>query len=473
MPHGSVTDTIDPAQNSNIFENLVNYSVCNTLTEVDADGRVQPCLAQSWESSGDARHWLFTLRSGVEFHSGRGLQPADVIASINHHRGDKSTSSVKPVTEQIDSIVPVGDRQVSFTLTRGNADFPYAIGMYNFGIFPAGADGSLDWRSADGTGGYLLKEFQPGVRARLERNPNYWRSDRAHFDSAEVLAIYDSAARINALRDGSVDCISQVEVKIVDKLARVPGIAIKETSGPLHYSFAMNTRAAPFSDNDVRLALKYAVDREDLLRKILRGHGHVGNDQPIGPSYKFYAADIPQRSYDPDRARFHLRKAGFSALHLQLNTSDGAYVGAVDAATLLREYMAPAGITVDVVRASSDTYYSNVWMKRPWVTSWWGGAPTVDSMFSMAYARDVAWNDSFWVNDPFNALLQRARAELDEAKRAQMYREMQLMVRDEGGEIIPLFPNNVFAASTRLRHGKIANVYDLDGCQIIERWWYA
>jgi peptide/nickel transport system substrate-binding protein len=330
----------------------------------------------------------------------------------------------------------------------------------------------LDWQPGIASGGYKLKSFEPGVRAFFERNPNYWKEGHAHADEVELLTIADPTARSNALVTGEVHAIDQVDLKTADLLARKDGIHVEESTGPLHYVFPMQMDKPPFDDPNVRQALKFALDREELLQKILRGRGSVGNDNPIGPSYRYYAADLEQNSYDPDKARFHLKEAGLSELTVDLSSADAAYAGAVDAAVLYKEHAAKAGITINVVREANDGYWSNVWMKKPWVASYWGGYSTEDTMFSTGYSPGAAWNDTQFNNEAFNKLLVQARAELDEAKRREMYREMQRILRDEGGVIVPMFANAVTARTDAINHGEhVSAVRAFDGRRIIERWW--
>jgi len=256
-------------------------------------------------------------------------------------------------------------------------------------------------------------------------------------------------------------------------LKKQSGIEVADTAGALHYTYPMNTQAAPFDNNDVRLALKYAVDREELLQKVLRGYGTLGNDHPVAPGHQFVAADLEQRQYDPDRAKHHLKKAGLSKLEISLSVSDFLYAGAVDGALLYKEKATGAGIDLTVVREPSEGYFSNVWKKKPFVASYWGARPTADLILTVGYASGAPWNDSFFENERFNKLLVGARAELDTSKRAEMYREMQIILRDEGGSIIPLFANNVFAMSKKVGHPtSMAGNWECDGGRPLERWWF-
>ena len=195
------------------------------------------------------------------------------------------------------------------------------------------------------------------------------------------------------------------------------------------------------------MAIKHGIDREELLTKVLSGYGALANDNPIAPSIPFWA-DLEQRTYDPDKARHHLKRSGYDNVALDLSAADAAYGGAVDAAVLMQEQLARAGVKVNVVREPNDGYWSNVWMKKPWCAAYWGGRPTCDWMFSQAYATGANWNDTAWSNERFDELLLEGRTELDPALRGEIYHEMQEIVRDDGGAVIWAF------AQLRRRHGR-------------------
>ena len=267
-------------------------------------------LAESWEASADAATWTFKLRSGVEFHNGKTMTAEDVIASINHHRGEDTKSAAKPIVAPIEDMKADGPDRVVFSLTGGNADFPFIVSDYHLVIKPANEDGSIDWQSGVSTGGYTIETFEPGVRADLKRAPNYFKADNANFDTVEILSIIDVAARTNALTTGELDTMDRADLKTVHLLQRNQEIRLQEGTGTLHYTVPMRTDTAPFDDNNVRMALKHAVDREAIVKTVLKGHGAFGNDHPISPSNRFHASELPQRSYDPDKSKFYLKQAG-------------------------------------------------------------------------------------------------------------------------------------------------------------------
>ena len=465
----ALSDSLDPATISGSFmTNLSFGQLRNNLVELDAQGNLVPELAESWEVSANAKQWRFQLRKGVEFHHGKSLNAHDVIASFNHHRGKDSISAAKSLLDNIESINADGKHGVVFTLQTGQADFSYVLTDYHLTIQPAGETIT----TGVGTGGYRLIHLELGVRALTERNPNYWKANRAHFDAIEMLAIPDVNARTTALQTGELDLMNRCEFKTLHLLEQLPGIQVLQATGAQHYTLPMLTDVAPFDDNHVRLALKYGINRPALLNTILRGYGRIGNDHPIAHTQRSFATELPQRQYDPDKAKFHLKQAGLSQLTVRLSTADIAFSGAVDAAILYKEHATQAGINIEVVREPADGYWENVWLKKPFCVCSWAGRPTPDLMFTLAYGAGSVWNDSHFHHARFQQLLTAARAELGEAKRFEMYAEMQGIVRDEGGVIIPLFAAYVSAANTRLRFGPLAGNLELDGGKCAERWWW-
>ncbi len=288
LGHGATTDSLDPGTFQDAYMQTVGYGLRNNLTEVNADNELIGELAESWEASPDAKSWRFKLRQGVEFHNGKTMEASDVVASVQHHRADDSKSAAKAILESIVDIKADGKNMVEVSLKEGNADFPYIMSDYHITIMPA-KDGKVDWKTGVGTGAFVLDSYEPGVRTSLKRNPNFWKQGRGHFDSAEAIVIADVAARTNALTTGEIDAMDRLDIKTLHLLKRNKNIEIVESSGNAHYTFAMLTDVAPFDNNHVRLALKYGLDRKALLQTILRGHGYIGNDHPIGRANRYLA----------------------------------------------------------------------------------------------------------------------------------------------------------------------------------------
>lgn len=477
---GSTTETLDALRSTGaVVEISNNWCWGSNLTEVQPDGSIAPELAESIESTPNARTWRFKLRKGVEWHNGKSLTPEDVIDSINRHRGEESESAIKSLFTSVVDVRRDGDTVV-FELDSPNADFPYILSDYHAVIMASNGDGTVDTASGNGTGPYVLESYNPGVRALFKRNPNYFKPDRAHFDEVESLVLIDPAARQSALITGEVDVIDSVTPKTASRLARVDGLKIQEVTGTQHRTMVMRLDTAPFDNFDLRMALKLSVKRQEMIDKIEGGHGVIGNDHHISPSQLYYNSELPQREYDPDKARYHLKKAGLQGVNVELLASPAALNGATDAAVLLQASAKPVGINVEVKRVPSDGFWSNVWNQpgNGFVTSYWGGRPTNDWMFSSCCVADSSWNDTVWRNtsasDRFNQLIVAARSELDTGKRKDMYWECQRLLHEDGGVIVWGFTNYLHGLSSKVMHPEtIAGNWTLDGCKSAERWWFA
>ncbi|MDQ0470850.1 ABC transporter substrate-binding protein [Labrys wisconsinensis] len=474
LDDGNTSDALDPATTNSRFMITLAHTRTNFLTEIAGDNTVTGELAESFEGSKDARTWTLKLRKGVEFHHGKTFDARDAAASLNLHRGADSKSAAKPLLAAIEEIVVDDDHTLVLKLNQGNADIPYILTDYHLIMLPLGKDGKIDPMDNAGTGGYVLETFQPGVRATMKRFANYWKPDRAHFDSVVFTAVNDYVARQTALLSTELDAIIECDYKTVDLLAKAPDIEVDEVPSGTHVGMPMLCDAKPFDNPDLRLALKYATDREQLMRLVLKGHGSIGNDHPISPIMPFFDASQPQRHYDPDRARSLIRKAGLDGLTIQLSAADTVIAGAVDMAALFAETVKKIGVNVEVKREPNDSYWSNVWLKKPFCMAGWGQRPTPDIIFSLGYAAGADWNESHFKNERFNKLLVEARAEIDARRRTDMYGEMQRLVSDEGGTIIPFFRNWVYARHSKVAHGpKLSASWPLDGARGAERWWFA
>ena len=474
IAHGSTTDNVDPATYENGFSVNYGWAWGNCLMTANSKGELVGDLAESVESS-DGKVWTAKLKKGVTFHNGKSLDADDVIASIQHHLGEDSKSAAKGVIGGVESMKKEDANTVVFTLKTPDADFPYILSDYHLLIMPA-ADGKVDATSAIGTGPYKSDRYEPGVRAEMSRFDGYHDSDAAHFDEVLMLSIIDATARQQALLSGDVDAIDNVDPKTVDLLARAPIINILETTGTQHYTFPMRVTSDPFTNLDLRNALKLAVNRKELVDKILLGHGTVGNDHPIGANQPFHA-DLPQREFDPEKAAELYKKSGHSGT-IQLSASNAAFAGAVDAAELIAASAKQAGIDVQVVREAEDGYWSNVWNKKGWCACYWSGRPTVDWMYRSGYVDDIEWNDTDWRTqdgaDEFNKLVREARGEVDQTKRAELYRQTQEILRDKGGALVPMFANYIHGLSKKVSTGEsVSASSEFDGNKSTQRWWFS
>ena len=292
---GATGDVLDPGLILDSYMINVQFGqLRNNLSEVSVSGELIPELAESWDATPDAKSWMFKIRQGVEFHNGKTLDSQDVVDSLRHHLAEDSKSAAKGILGGIESVEADGKHGVTVHLTGGDADFPFLMSDYHLLICPSKGDGTIDWESGVGTGGYSLVEHEPGVRTLTRRNPNYWKEGRAHFDEAETLQIADPNARLNALRTNAIDCMNNVDPKIVERLKRVAGVHVLSVTGNKQFTLPMRTDTAPFDNNDVRLAVKHIINRDEWFDKIIFGPWGSGERQT--PSARPISTARPRRS---------------------------------------------------------------------------------------------------------------------------------------------------------------------------------
>lgn len=444
MAGGESTNSLDPALAASEVPFQANVTWGEMLVDVNPDGTIDHRIAEEISSNPDATEWKFKIRQGVEFHDGKTVTAEDVVATLKRHTDEKAQSGALGIVQGIAEMKAEGD-MVTLKLNAANADLPYLMGDYHLIIQPGG--GVDNPTAGIGAGPYQIVANEPGVRHTFKKFANYFDSGIGHADEVEILVINDNTARTAALQSGQVHMINRVDPKIVDLLKGVAGVSIKAVAGRGHYVFIMHVDKAPFDNNDMRMALKYAINRQEMVDKILGGLGSKGNDFPINAAYPLFDDTIEQREYDAAKAAEYYKKSGHDGSPIILRTAPGAFPGAVDAANLFAASAKAAGIPLEVKLEPDDGYWSNVWNVEPFCASYWGGRPVQDQMYSTAYLSTADWNDTKFKNARFDELLLAARGELDEAKRKGMYSEMAHILRDEGGLILPMFNDFVAGVS--------------------------
>ncbi len=437
-------DTLDP----NLFTSAIDYTRArahyNALCQLDENLSAQPELAESWSPSADAKEWTFNLRKDVHFHDGSPLTAEDALWSMNRHIAEGSTSVVKDIFSFVDRWEKVGPHQIKAVLNTPNSDLPTLLGgVYQMKVIKDGTEGD-----GNGTGPFIMQDFQPGVRSLSTRNEDYWRAP-APLDAVEIFAITDAVARANAVIAGDVHMISDVEprsIRQIDESKDAEMISIP--AGAWNGICALKT-SEPGSNGDFVKGLQYIQDRERIVNRILKGHGSVGNDQPINPAYGAdYCHELPIREFDPDKAKWHLDKSGYTTAECYVAPVGS---GIEETCLLMQTNLAKIGFDLKIKKVPNDGYWGSVWRVEPLNVTSWNMRPTVNSMLALAFAPGAAWNDTYWDNERMGELLKLSLAELDPDRRHQMYCEMQTLVHNESGMVIPMHLNVLDAIRTNVR----------------------
>ncbi|WP_343526179.1 ABC transporter substrate-binding protein [Sphingomonas sp.] len=440
----STADTLDPAKQSTAIDYSRGNMFYNGLTRLDAHFRAEMALAEAFDTR-DARTWTIRLRDGVRFHDGRPLTAADVVFSLRRHLDPAVGSKARVFAEQFADIRALGTDAVRIELKGANADLPVILGISQFQIIRAG---TTNFATANGTGPFRCTEFQPGVRSVAARNADYWRGP-VRLGECELFSIADESARINALLSGDVDLIGSINPRITRRLIEA-GFPILNTRTSGYTDLIIRLDRAPGDNPDFVRGMKALLDRETMKRAIFRGYATIANDQPIAPTDPYYAADLPQRAFDPERARFHFRRAGMLGARVPMVVSSVAEKSD-DIGVLMQDAASRAGLHLTLRRVPADGYWTNSWMKVPVGFGNVNPRPTADIIFTQFFSSRAPWNESGWHNPRFDRLLVEARGSTDEALRKAIYRELQFMVHDQAGIGIPLFLSVLDAYSPRVK----------------------
>lgn len=462
----STTDTLDPAKGSNSTDYSRQTMFYNGLTYLDESLTPQLELAESIEND-KATLWTIKLRRDVRFHDGSPLTAADVVYSLGRHKDPAVASRAKSLADQIVEVKATGPNEVQIRLAAPNADLPVIFGVSQFLIVK---DGTTDFRLANGTGPYRCKSFEPGVRSIGVRNDEYWRPGRPYLDEIEFFGITDAAARVNALLSGDVQAIMSVPPTSARQIQSTAGLKLFETKCGTYTDLVMRVDSSPASSADFVLAMKYMFDRQQMKSAVLRNFGQIGNDHPVDPTNRYFNADLPQRPYDPDKAKFHLAKAGMAGSTFPVTVSPAA-TNSEQMAQVLQQSAKAVGLNLDLRRVPADGYWSNQWMKQPLGFGSVNARPSADLVFTLFFKSDAAWNESGWKNEKFDQLVVAARGEPDDKKRKAMYGDLQAIVSDHGGIGIPIFNNSLDAHSEKLKGLNPIPLGNLMGYNFAEHIW--
>jgi peptide/nickel transport system substrate-binding protein len=445
---------LDPPLTGSVSDWIPTSLIYSNLTRVDETFRVQPDLAESWEFGDRGKTWTFKIRNGVKFHSGREVTADDVAHSIGRIIDPNVKSRGRGGIGPIEKIEVIDPSTVRFSLARPIADFPANLALPYARISPKDTKLNLA-TEADGTGPFILKEFIAGEKVVLDRNPNYFVKNAPHVDQV-VLAVYtDSAAELNALKEGKVDIMYQVRPEQVEQLKGEKNITVSEIATGSFIPIVMRSDQPPFNDARVRKALKLTVDRDAMVKNVLFGHGTVANDQSLPPFNPFFNADVKPLKRDVAAAKKLLAEAGYpNGLKATLFTSDGR-PGKLPQAVLLQQMAKEAGFDIQLQSVPYDVFLTTIWEKKNFYVNNWFARPTTDtSILPFFSTRDKggSLNDYFYSNDEVDQLLLHAQGELDDNKRKALYHKAQQIISEDGPAIIAFFRNNITASRANVQN---------------------
>jgi peptide/nickel transport system substrate-binding protein len=406
--------------------------------------QLQMLLAESIEAE-KPDNWTVRLKQGLTFHNGKPVTADDVIFSIRRIVDPKNPKVGAASLNYVDAknMKKVDSRTVRIPLKFANAGFPDDLGQYFNTILPT----DYDEKKPVGTGPFKFQSFTPGQRSVFVKNENYWETGKPKLDQLVIIDFPDATARVNALLSGQVEAISNLPASQIASVKGNPNLRVLISETGAWQPFTMRIDASPFDDNRVRQAFRLIVDRDQMVQQVLSGQGRPANDL-YAPYDPVYAKDLPQRKQDLEQAKSLLKQAGRENLTVELVTAP-VFQGVVEAAQVFAEQAKGAGVTVKVRKVDTGTFYGDNYLKWPFAQDYWATRLYLTQV-AQGDLPDSPFNETHWGKGKFEKLIQQGRAELDDAKRAQILHDAQQMQYEQGGYIIPYFSNIIDAYSAKV-----------------------
>lgn len=448
---------MDPAFYATVPDEHIGRQYYDFLVFVDE--KCQPdmsrSLAENWGVDDTGKIWTFNLRKGVKFHDGKEFTSRDVKFTFDRLRDPNVGAATVGMYSNIVDISAPDDYTVVFTLKNPNPDFLMDLADYHSVVVDAA---NTDFATNfNGTGPFMVESYIPEDRITFKRNPNYWMKDEEgqplpYLDGMEFLFLSDPSAQVEALRSGQVDYLFYLPAESVPTLEGNQDVAVYECPSSSSYVIHMRSDRKPANDVRVRQALKLATDRNAILQGAIGGLGVTGRDTPVSPGFGEFYFDVPELQRDVDKAKQLLAEAGYpNGLKITLNTQEASPVPAI--ATIWKEQMAEAGVTVDIQLVPSEVYYGadNMWLEADFAITDWGARGYPQPYLDLAYVSTAQWNESHWSDPELDELAALSAKEMDPAKRVELYHEIQKIFIDRGPVIIPFFNNNLWAARANVK----------------------
>jgi len=458
----SVKPGLDPARTRTGDAYMLTGMIFSNLTRISHELKPEPQLAHKWEASADSSEWTFHLVKNAKFHNGRPVVAADVKFSLDRILDPKTASKGRKALGPIKEIIVKDDHTIVFKLKGPYADLALQLGN-TFSRIIAKENLADIANKPIGSGPFKLKEYVPGNKAIVVRNPDYFEKGLPYLDEVHQIYIKEYAAQVSALKTGEIDIMYFAPSEIIPELKKDPNVEVKIVSAPSFQPLIMWVTEKPFNDVRVRQALRYAVDRQAMMEAATGGLGVLGNDSPVSPSNPYYNKALPQRKQDP--AKKLLAEAGYpNGIDITLYTSTQR-PGLEPAAVVAQQVTASSGFRVKIESVEIARLYKDIIPKaKPMATSHnnWFGRPTIDESLTPFYFTKSNWNYTGYSNLEVDKLLDAAKAKTDFASRKKLYDRVQEILYNEGPDVVAYFKNYVSAIRKEVKNYKLIPVQYVD-----------
>jgi peptide/nickel transport system substrate-binding protein len=445
----------------NIYEQLLR------INPPGANERFTPLLAESWNSSADGLLWTFTLREGVQFHDGTPLDATAVKRSIE---AAKERGGASFIWSPVESIATPDARTVEIKLSYAAPLDLIASSLYGAWIVsPLALDAAtanetyFEQGLAAGTGPYVLESYTPDKEVLLAANPNYWGGwdDVNHFDKVLITITPEAVQQQQMLEGGEVDLALSIPLENIGDFRSQPGYTFYEEPSFFNYVGLFNTTRPPLDNKLVRQALSYAIPYDDIIAIGAQGYGTQSRG-PVPAGVWPYSEQVPQYSYDLEKARALLAEAGYPEGGFTLKLTYAAENQNEERfAPLIRDAFADLGIEVTIeampfnqqweLAKADPANAQDLFLLLYWPTYSDAGTDNLYSLFRSS--EKPSFNLSYWNNPAFDALIDEAATLTvsDQPTAQSKYIEAMTLLVDEAPGLFFYDTKAVYAIPERIK----------------------
>jgi len=470
---------LDPPQVTDLNSNRVGRRIVETLvTFPEESTQIVPGLAESWTISKDGLQYTFKLRRGITFHDGTPLNAEAVKFSIERQINPNHPAyklGKYPFANfffgNVKAVEVLSEERVAFLLNEARASFIAVLAQGAASIVSPTA--VMKWgpdypTHPVGTGPFRFASWDRGQRVVLEKNPTYWKYP-VKVERVIYRPIVEDQARLTELLTGTLDVIVGVPADFVSQLEQNAKITLLKQVGAHVWYLGMNNQKKPFDDKRVRQALNYAVNKDAIVKDVLKGTGAASRG-PVLPGTWGADPALKPYPYDPERAKKLLAEAGYPSgfsTTLWVPESGSGMQAPVAMSTVMQSNLKAVGVNVSLQTMEWGAYLAKLRTKEQelFALSWMAGTEDPDMvMYPLLHSSQwtpVGPNRALYKNARFDTLLQQARLTTDQAKRAQLYREAQRILVDDAPWVFVDHEIQIAALSKRVQSFKLHPSFDL------------
>lgn len=444
MAGGSSSDTVDAHKGVTYLDTARLQSLYSPLTQLDAQGKPEPGLAESITPRGGLDQWVISLRKGVTFHNGKPVTADDVLFTFQRVLQNKFSGTLGLGPIDIKNTTTPDSQTVVVKMTRPFASFPQQLASFWYYLYIVPT--SYNPARPVGSGPFMFQSFTPGQRSFFTRNPNYWKPGLPYVETLAITDFPDTTSLQDALVTGVIQGAGNLDGPQIPALQNQAGVHTLAAQAGTIIPFTMRVDRPPFNDVQVRQAMRLLVDRGALISSALDGFGVEASDlfSPYDPDFDHSL----RREPDIPRAKHLLKQAGREDLNVTLITSN-ITTGTVAMATVLAQQAKAAGVTINLQNVPAGSFFTTNYLKSEFSQDYYNYFPYLAQVAQSMLPRSP-FNETH-NNDPaYTALYNQANATTSASLTKELLAKMQQIDFDQGGYIIPAYVDSLNAYSDKI-----------------------